>query len=103
MTKGLDQLEQDKASQEQVAKVISSSTSGDDETRQKVAKMFVHYYFSLFILIIIGVPVYNYLMYQVAHSPNLIISIKDAILTYSAVAGPTFGLVVAYYFKSKSD
>ena len=88
--------------QSQVTKLISTQ-SGDDETRQKVAKMFVHYYFAILVLIIIGVPLYNYLMYKHASSPGLVISIKDAILTYSAVAGPTFGLVVAYYFKSKPE
>lgn len=84
-------------------KVSAVLLSGDDETRQQVARMFVHYYFAIFIMIIVGVPLYNYLMFKHADSPNLVISLKDAILTYSAVAGPTFGLVVAYYFKSKSD
>lgn len=34
---------------------------------------------------------------------DLLIPSKDAILTYSAVVGPTFGLVVAYYFKTTRD
>ncbi|HSX31391.1 MAG TPA: hypothetical protein VLE99_05735 [Candidatus Saccharimonadales bacterium] len=97
-----EQVEQTQVTQQKVAKVLATP-SGDDATRQKVAKMFVHYYFWILILIIAGVPLYNYLMFKHAGSPGLIVSLKDAILTYSAVAGPTFGLVVAYYFKSKND
>ena len=100
MPRTIAEIEAAKADQEQLAKAISVSPPGDDETRQKVARMFVHYYFLIMVLIITGVPLYNFLMFKHADSPSLIVSLKDAILTYSAVAGPTFGLVVAYYFKN---
>jgi hypothetical protein len=84
-------------------KLAATGTQKDDDTRQEVAKKFVRYYFLLLTLIIIGVPAYNAVMYALVHSNDLNISIKDAILTYSAVVGPTVGLVVAYYFKSKQE
>ena len=74
----------------------------DNRTRQKLAQKFVNFYFGILVLIIVGVPLYNYLMI-INHQPSLVIALKDAILTYSAVIGSTFGLVVAYYFQSKTD
>ncbi len=74
----------------------------DDDTRQQVAKKFVRYYFELLTLIIVGIPIYNILVFRLTGSSELTIPFKDAILTYSAVVGPTVGLVVAYYFESKN-
>lgn len=78
-----------------------SRTEKDDDTRQQVAKKFVRYYFELLTLIIVGIPIYNILVFRLTGSNELTIPFKDAILTYSAVVGPTVGLVVAYYFESK--
>lgn len=72
------------------------------ETRKEVALKFVKFYFLILIIIIVGVPLYNYAVSRGEYSEALIIPLKDTILTYSAVVGPTVGLVVAYYFKSKS-
>lgn len=77
-----------------------SSQEKDDDTRQEVARKFVRYYFGLLIGIILIVPIYNLGSYALFHDTALLIPFKDAILTYSAVVGPTFGLVVAYYFKT---
>ena len=82
---------------------IATGQEKDDDTRQEVARKFVRYYFLLLMLIIIGVPAYNATMYALVNNNDLAISFKDAILTYSAVVGPTVGLVVAYYFKSKQE
>jgi hypothetical protein len=60
----------------------------------------VKYYFMLLIMIIVVVPIYNYIIMVVANNTDLILSLKDIILTYAAAVGPTFGLVIAYYFKS---
>lgn len=99
-----EQLDSSLETQEQASDAITASSSQrDDETRQEVARKFVRYYFLLLTLIIIGIPAYNALMYALAGSNDLAISFKDAILTYSAVVGPTVGLVVAYYFKTKQD
>lgn len=84
------------------AQLKLSGEEKDSETRQEVAKKFVRYYFELLTLIIVGVPVYNIVVFRLTSSSELAISFKDAILTYSAVVGPTVGLVVAYYFESKN-
>ncbi|HTE22646.1 MAG TPA: hypothetical protein VK674_06420 [Candidatus Limnocylindria bacterium] len=89
--------------QEQSTDVINTSAQQDTETRQEVAKKFVRYYFLILILIIIGIPLYNYFTYRMVGNADLLVPLKDTVLTYSAVVGPTMGLVVAYYFKSKSE
>lgn len=89
--------------QSQTNAQIVTGSQKDDDTRQEVAKKFVKYYFLLLALIIIGIPAYNAGMYALAQTNDLAISLKDTILTYSAVVGPTVGLVVAYYFKSKQE
>lgn len=89
--------------QSQANAQIVTGTEKDDDTRQEVAKKFVRYYFILLTLIIVGVPAYNAIMYALVHNSSLSISLKDAVLTYSAVVGPTVGLVVAYYFKTKQE
>lgn len=99
----LDVLEELREDQSQTGAQIVSSAQKDDDTRQEVARKFVKYYFVLLTLIIVGVPTYNAVMYGLAHNNDLAISLKDAILTYSAVVGPTVGLVVAYYFKTKHE
>lgn len=75
----------------------------DDDTRQEVAKKFVKYYFLLLSLILIGIPAYNYFIYELTSDNALMLPLKDIILTYSAVVGPTMGLVVAYYFKTTTE
>lgn len=99
----LDVFEELRDDQSQTTAQIASSSQKDDDTRQEVAKKFVKYYFLLLTLIIIGIPAYNAVMYALSHTNDLGISLKDAILTYSAVVGPTVGLVVAYYFKTKQE
>jgi len=98
-TKKIAKIEQTNESLEETARYIANA--GDDDTRQKIAKKFINYYFGIMILIIVGVPAYNFAMYN-DNKPTVYVSIREAILTYSAVAGPTFGLVVAYYFKEKN-
>ena len=88
---------------EEAQAAIASGRRKDDETRQEVARKFVKYYFLLMTVIIIGVPAYNAGMFAILRTNELEIPFKDAILTYSAVVGPTVGLVVAYYFKSKQE
>lgn len=99
----LDVFEELRDDQSQANAQIVSSSQKDDDTRQEVARKFVRYYFLLLALIIVGVPAYNAVMYALAHTNDLSVSLKDAILTYSAVVGPTVGLVVAYYFKTKRE
>ena len=97
----LENIESRKDSQVDIADTILTGRQKDDDTRQQVAKLFVNAYFVLLALILIGVPTYNWLVYKGSNDPNLTIALKDTILTYSAVIGPTMGLVVAYYFENK--
>lgn len=102
LTERLEAYEQTIDGQEVALKTITGQQK-DDDTRQEVARKFVRYYFLLLMLIIVGVPAYNAVMYAMVGNNDLALSFKDAILTYSAVVGPTVGLVVAYYFKSKHE
>ncbi len=80
-----------------------SSQEKEDDTRQDVTKKFVKYYFWIMIALMIVTPLYNLATFWLFRNETLLIPFKDAILTYSAVVGPTFGLVVAYYFKTSRD
>lgn len=80
-----------------------SSQEKEDDTRQDITRKFVRFYFGILIAIIAGVPIYNLACFYLTGQRDLLIPLKDAILTYSAVVGPTFGLVVAYYFKTSKD
>lgn len=91
------------AAGQQRDEVIVSSLEKDADTRQAVARKFVNYYFKILLLILLGIPVFNLFAYRVTGNTDLVIALKDMVLTYSAVVGPTLGLVVAYYFKSKGD
>lgn len=91
----------------------------DSGTRQKIANRFVMFYFGLLAVIILLVPLYNYFAFKqemkysdvtfatsastYTQPEPLRISLSDLIQTYSAIAGPTLGFVIAYYFKSKND
>ena len=82
-----------------VSQFKKSKTEAD--VRNTLAMTFVYCYFGILALIIFGVPIYNFLMLSIADEPLAVISVKDAILTYNAVVGSAFGLVVAYYFQSR--
>jgi hypothetical protein len=92
-----------KLSESQEQSATETATAQDTATRQTLAKMFVYFYFGLLFLILVGVPTYNYFIYKVTHDSALVISIKDALLTYSGILGPTFGMVITYYFQSKTN
>jgi hypothetical protein len=99
VSKKLEQIEEEKEDQGQRARELS--TSGP--TRNKLARTIVNFYFWTLILIIVGIPVYNFLMTSQIDQPQNVISVKDALLTYSAIVGPTLGLVIAYYFKTRAE
>ena len=93
---GVDEVQSEKA------ELLKTGQQKDDDTRQKVARFFVRAYFVLLGLILISVPAYNWLVYRGTQDGALLLSLKDTVLTYSAVVGPTMGLVVAYYFENKN-
>ena len=82
---------------------IESVTSPFDEgqTRHEVAKLFAQFYFFIIVLIFIGVLIFNYLSYRSFKDPAILVPLKDILLTYAAIIGPTLGLVIAYYFENK--
>lgn len=75
----------------------------ESDTRQRIAILFVYIYFALLTIILVGMPLYNLLVYQLTHNKDLIIPVTDMVQTYSAVVGPTLGFVIAYYFKNKGE
>jgi len=76
----------------------------DVGTRQRIATIFVIAYFSLLLLLIISVPIYNLVAYHVGNrEKTLQIPLGDILQTYSAIVGPALGFVIAYYFKSKNE
>ena len=93
--------EENRESFEEVRSLTSQEK--EDDTRQDVTRKFVRYYFWIMITLMIVVPLYNLAAFWLFDNETLLIPFKDAILTYSAVVGPTFGLVVAYYFKTSKD
>ena len=99
----LSTVREEAGDQDVVADVWASSKAREDQTRQEVARKFVRYYFLILLIIIVGVPVYNYFIYNLTGDGKLFIDLKDAVLTYSAVVGPTMGLVVAYYFRTEKS
>lgn len=80
-----------------------SSQEKEDDTRHEVTRKFVKYYFWILIILMVTTPAYNIISFWLFQKNDLLIPFKDAILTYSAVVGPTFGLVVAYYFKTSRE
>lgn len=96
----LEDVREEVKDQELDIKSARSSSLMDTETRQEVAKKFVKYYFFILLMILVVVPLYNYYCFKQFRNTDLLVPLKDMILTYSAVVGPTLGLVVAYYFKN---
>lgn len=86
---------------EHAATLFKTSDDKDADTRQKVAICCVIGYFSGLILILLGVPFYNYA--AATRESELLLSLKDTLLTYQAVVGTLVGAVVAYYFKTQLD
>lgn len=78
-----------------------SEVQHDAKTRHELAGVFVICYFILFLIVLAGVPAYNFLVYaRLNEAQELILPLKDILLAYSAIVGPTVGMVIAYYFKS---
>lgn len=75
----------------------------EGETRQSLAKFFVYSFFLILVLILICVPLYNFLIYVETGSAELRLDLNDLLLTYSSVVGPILGFVIGYYFKSRGE
>lgn len=75
----------------------------EGRTRQSLAKFFVYSFFVIMTLILICVPLYNYLIFTATDSTELRLDLNDLLLTYSSVVGPILGFVIGYYFKSRGE
>lgn len=71
----------------------------EGDTRTSIARSFVTGYFSLFAIIIVGIPVYNFLTVSQLGSSELVVDLNDILLTFSSVIGSALGFVIGYYFK----
>ena len=79
------------------------SKKHEDQTRSKLANIFVWGYFGTLVGIIILVILNNYLVAAFHLRYDIIIDIKDIIASISSVIGPSLGFVVGYYFKSSEN
>jgi hypothetical protein len=73
----------------------------DADTRQKIAKLFIIWYFALLLAILIGMPIYNLVAFATTGNEDLFVNMKDVLQVYSSIVGPLAGFVIAYYFKNK--
>lgn len=69
-----------------------------DKTRSKIAFVVVRFYFLILTVVLIGVPVYNFLLPE--EKINLLLDIKDILGLLSGIISAPFGFIVGYYFKS---
>jgi len=74
-------------------------TQHKDQQRALIAKIFVGGYFALIALGIIGIVVYNIMMYHYTRSDTLFINLKDFLLVIGGLIGSPLGFVIGYYFK----
>jgi hypothetical protein len=71
------------------------------ETRSKIAKQFVFWYFILIGGSFIFTLIYNLLIFWLfpKFMPEQIIAPKDILLTAAGIVGSPLGFIVGYYFK----
>ena len=76
----------------------------EGQTRSEIAREFVKLYFRILVIILVVVPTYNVgVLAFSSNNTELLLPLKDILLTFSAAIGPALGLVVAYYFKSSNN
>lgn len=76
-------------------------TEHKDKTRSKVAFWFTIGYFALLAVALVGSPLYNAILlinYGVTN-PEVLLPVKDVLLTIAGIVGGPIGFVVGYYFK----
>jgi hypothetical protein len=74
----------------------------ESETRDFIARSTIKYFFMLFAVVLIGVPVYNFLVAANGLNTDLVLNLSDLMQQYGATLGPVLGFVIGYYFKTKS-
>jgi len=81
----------------------SSAKELEGRTRHEIAKLVTWLYFSILLVVIVGIPVYNLVAQTVTHTDSYKIGLLDTLQGYQSVVGTLVGFVIAYYFKEKSD
>jgi hypothetical protein len=80
-----------------------SSYAPDVNTRQRIARSFIKWYFVLLLIILVGIPIYNLIAFSVTNGDEYRLDLLDTIQGYSSIVGPLVGFVIGYYFKSTKD
>lgn len=68
-----------------------------DESRSRIAFLFVKWYFAFIILIIIGAPAYNMIIGNAVQ-----LDVSKLLNQIATLLGTPLGFVVGYYFKEKN-
>lgn len=76
------------------------------ETQTKLATTFIRWYFAILVLILIYVPVYNWVavtfLIKEGQDPTAqLLGVKDAFIMVSSAVGPMLAFVLGHYFKGK--
>jgi len=79
------------------SKLKGAPPSHLDESRSKIAFLFVKWYFFFIIVILLGAPIYNMIA---GHSDNL--DVSKLLNQIATLLGTPLGFVVGYYFKEKN-
>lgn len=69
-----------------------------DQTRSKIAVGFTIGFFSLLVVTLLGIPIYNVFV-----EAEKVLSLKDTLVTIASIVGTPYGFVVGYYFKGKDE
>lgn len=76
--------------------------SHKERTKSTLAKWFLGGYFTMLIVILVYVPIYNVITIKLLMgSIDDLMNAKDAFIMVSSQLGPLLGFVLGYYFKSQ--
>ena len=74
-----------------------------DKTRSKIAFAFTIGYFILLGVSLVGVPIYNLVVFAYQGSSDMTIQLRDVLLAVSGISSGPIGFVVGYYFKGSEE
>jgi predicted ABC-type sugar transport system permease subunit len=74
-------------------------TKHRDQTRSRIAIIFVACYFAFLGAGLIWIPLYNLWSITAIQSTELVLNFKDTFLAISSAVGSSLGFVIGYYFK----
>ncbi len=71
----------------------------NDETRSKLAILFIRGYFILIGLMVLFIIIYNLIILFTGKDIDILVSPKDLLLVVTTAIGSPLGFVIGYYFK----